>query len=236
MINKRFCTFMVLAAFCLASFGQNNEAQKKEINEIKKNPDKYLYVEIIDSLEDLALGKAQHALKDDIEDYVKGHKELKKASNIVARNINTKSITMPRGNNRYRAFAYVRKDDIIPADNAVVMENKQTPAVSDVGTSTIEPISTKHDETLTRLVSLKRVQEILPALQQLKKDGRISDFTKYKELKADPNQYVFLICNKEGNLEAVLSEGPQRTNVKTGQPDDAINYKGRAIMCVKVNK
>ena len=71
MNYKRIYLLSLLAACCLAMMGQSVEDRKKEINKIKKNPDKYLYVEIIDSLEDLALGKAQHALQDDIDDYVK---------------------------------------------------------------------------------------------------------------------------------------------------------------------
>jgi hypothetical protein len=68
----------------------------------------------------------------------------------------------------------------------------------------------------------------------MKKDGRISEYAKYKELK-DPTQYALIIYNKNGNVEAVLSEGRQRTNQKTGQPDDVTNYKGRAALGVKVN-
>lgn len=237
MKTIRFYTCLVMTAFCLTAIGQDLEAQKKEINEIKKNPGKYLYVEIVDSLEEQALAKAQHALQDDIDDYVKENKNLKNASSIIARNIKTKSITMPRGSNRYRAFAYVRKDDIIPADNAVVRENTAKPAVdSQQADSKVEFIrSDRYNETLQKLAALKKVKDITPTLNQLKKDGRIADYKKIKELDGDVNQYVLLLCTREGNVQAVLSEGPQRVNIATGQPDDTANYKGVATLCVKVN-
>jgi len=235
MNYKRIYLLTILAACCLAMMGQSVEDQKKEINKIKKNPDKYLYVEIIDSLEDLALGKAQHALQDDIDDYVKQQKSLRQAQSIIARNIKTQTITMPRGTNRYRAFAYVAKADILPASNAVVRENTAAEQKPEAG-STVEPIvSNRHDETLQRLAQLKKVAEIAPALEQMKAEGRIASYVKKAELKGDINQYVLLLCTKEGNVKAVLTEGPQRKNAATGQSDAAANYKGVATMCVKVN-
>lgn len=215
----------------MAVAAQDYEAQKKEINQVKKSPDKYLYVEIIDSLESLALSKAQHALQDDIDDYAKAQKNLKNASKIIARNVKTQSITMPRGNNCYRAFAYVKKTDIIPADN--VMVNDNAPAVKK---SAATPVSIKDGDTIARLTALQKVSDIIPTLQQLKAEGRIAGYAKIKELKGEASDYVLLVCSREGKVEAVLSQGTQRTNLRTGQPDDMYNYKGRAFLCVKVNQ
>lgn len=234
----------VLAAFLIGSLAvmaDSVEDQKKEINRIKKNLDEYLSIEHVDSLEDVALTKAKHYLQELIEEYVQNNKNLKDASSVVAMNMKSQSITMPRGD-KYRAFAYIKKSDILAADNASVTTYKKVSSTEEAKSagssakpiSTTQPIATRRSETIARLLTLQRFAEVQPALDQMKKDGHINEYAKYKELK-DPTQYVLIIYNKNGDVEAVLSEGRQRTNQKTGQPDDVTNYKGRAALGVKVN-
>ena len=49
-------------------------------------------------------------------------------------------------------------------------------------------------------------------------------------------EYIMVVFNKEGNVEAVLSEGENRINLSSGNPDQLTNYKGRGAIGVKVNK
>ena len=53
------------------------DAKKQEVNRIKKNPSQYLYVEMLDSIEDVAITKAQHYLAEEIDNYVAEQKSLK---------------------------------------------------------------------------------------------------------------------------------------------------------------
>ena len=119
---RRYFSVVLLFAFCsLASAQSNVDEKKREINSIKKSPDQYLYVEVVDSLEEVAVTKAQHYLQDEIDEFVEQQAKLKNAPKIVAVDMK-KVVTMPRGNNRVRAFAYIKKSNIIAADNAVVLK------------------------------------------------------------------------------------------------------------------
>jgi hypothetical protein len=47
-------------------------------------------------------------------------------------------------------------------------------------------------------------------------------------------EYIMVVFNKEGNVEAILSEGENRVNLLTSAPDQLTNYKGRGAIGVKV--
>jgi hypothetical protein len=42
------------------------------------------------------------------------------------------------------------------------------------------------------------------------------------------------VFSKEGKICAVLSQGPERINLKTKQPDQVTNYKGNGAIGVKI--
>ena len=105
---RSFFSVILLFAFCVMASAQSNvDEKKREINRIKKNPGQYLYVEVVDSLEEVAVTKAQHYLQDEIDEFVEQQAKLKNAPKIVAVDMK-KVVTMPRGNNRVRAFAYIK--------------------------------------------------------------------------------------------------------------------------------
>ena len=229
---KRISILIFLAVLSYGySVAQTTEAQKKEINRIKKNTSQYIYAEVTTTDKNTAIELAEEALYAEINKYVAKKKSLSKSTNIVTRNTKSswETISLPRGN-MYRAFIYVKKTDIIPADNAKVTETPK----SEPTASKVEPLS-KYEETISRLQRLKRFSELESCLKQLKQEGRISDFGKIKTL-SDPKAYVLIIYNKAGDIEAVLSEGANRTNLKTGDTDNEKNYTGRGAFGVKVNK
>lgn len=208
------------------------DAKKQEVNRIKKNPSQYLYVEMLDSIEDVAITKAQHYLAEEIDNYVAEQKSLKNSPNIVA--VNRKQIiTMPRGNNYFRAFAYIKKSDIMAADNAVVIGNAKRSQSREKSTENL--LSSKRQSTINRLLQLKRFSELESCLNQLKSEGQISKFGKQKTL-GNLEPYVLIIYNREGDIEAILSEGPQRINLQSGEKDSISNYKERGAFGVMINE
>ena len=70
---------------------------------------------------------------------------------------------------------------------------------------------------------------------KLKSEGFISKFGKQKTLQ-NLDLYVLVIYNRNGDIEAVLSEGPQRTNLATGKVDNISNYKERGAIGVMISK
>jgi len=231
-MSKRI-VFVALAALLAFTcvFGKADDAKKKEINRVKKDTAKYLYSEVTTTDQETALSLAEDMLYQEINKYVASKKRLSKSNNVVVRNTKSswETITLPRGN-MYRAFIYVRKSDIIPADNATVTTVEQPQPAQSV----VEVVS-PYDETVGRLLHLQRFSELESCLRQLKQEGRVSHFGKYKTL-SNQADYVLLIYNQQGDIEAVLSEGTTRSNLRTGQPDDVSNYKGRGAFGVKINK
>jgi len=241
-MNRRFIITALLMAFVVSAFAQSNEDQKKLINSIKKSKS-YLYAEITTNDQQSALDMAEDMLNQEINKYVAEQKKLRNATNIVLRNRQQamESISLPRGN-MFRAFKYVKKSDIIAADNVEVRTNTTTvdeqgkaANVTQTVASTEQPIaSTRRTETIAQLLAVKKFTELPQLMKKLKGEERIGQYAKIKEL-TNPEKSVLLIYNREGNIEAVLSEGPSRVNMKTNQADSEKNYPGRGAFGVVVN-
>jgi len=233
---RSFFSVILLFAFCVMASAQSNvDEKKREINRIKKNPGQYLYVEVVDSLEEVAVTKAQHYLQDEIDEFVEQQAKLKNAPKIVAVDMK-KVVTMPRGNNRVRAFAYIKKSNIIAADDAVVLKRDANPTPTETKTALEDAmVKTKRQEAIDKLLAVKRFADLESCLNKLKSDGLISQFGTQKTLQ-NLDLYVLVIYNRNGDIEAVLSEGSQRTNLATGQIDNISNYKERGAIGVMISK
>lgn len=246
---------LLLACCCVFSlWGQTDaDAQKKEINKVKKS-NQYLYGEATMATQEEAMALAEELLYSNINQWVAEQKKMNAANKVVV--MNTKqlwgNIALPRGN-MFRAFYYVKKSDILPAENTNIIEKKQT----EEGGTSVEPLSageaqsgeTVVEESVTEekkageaipagasvppvvreVAELTDFAKLQPVLNRLKAEGKVKDFNKYAAL-ADKDAYYLIIYNREGKIEAVLGKGPSRVNVKTGQPDTVDNYKGRGAI------
>lgn len=247
---------LTMVAVVPASAQQANEAEKKKINSIKKS-DQYIFCEMTTTDQQTAIDLAEEGLDVEINRWVANQKKFRNAAQYVARNTSSswERITLPRGN-MFRAFVYVKKSDIIPADNVRTGKNPQTSKVDNITFNspggTVEAIkatpqqekadvlpeavaSVNYQRVVNRLKSLKVSSEVGPVIKQLKEQGLVSDYGTYKKL-ADPSEYVLIVYNKDGQIEALLSDGINRKNLKSGLPDSVDNYKGRGALGVKINK
>ncbi|MDO4160246.1 MAG: hypothetical protein Q4D41_07310 [Prevotellaceae bacterium] len=96
-------------------------------------------------------------------------------------------------------------------------------------------INEKSLSVMNELIKSENTGQLSVSLKQLKQDGKITEYNKLSALK-NPDEYVMVIFTSSGNVEAVLSEGPDRTNISTGNSDKISNYKGRGAIGVKINK
>lgn len=249
---------------------QQNAEEKKKINQIKKS-NQYLYAEVTTEDKQKSIDLADEALDVEINKYVANEKKFRNATQYVARNTSSswERITLKRGTNMYRAFVYVKKSDIFPADNVRSAKNPQTAKVDNItfnspggtveaerATKPAQPAkaepakaqstapkvasattasTSRYDKVVERLKGLSKSSEIAPLVKRMKTEGLISDYNTYRSL-PDPSEYVLIVYNKEGAVEALLSDGIERTNLKTGAPDNVGNYKGRGAFGVKVKK
>ena len=190
------------------------EDAKKEITEIKKSS-QYIYSEVTAPDAQGAKDMAEEILFSEINEWVTKQKKLRNSPNIVINNRKElwTSVELPRGN-MIRAFLYVKKSDIIPAENTEVIEN----------TSKIEEIKSEVNftmqlpEEVQEITKCTRYSDMASMITDMKQQGRIAHYGRYSSLQ-NPKDYYLAIYNKEGEVVAVLTPGTERINVQTRQTD-----------------
>lgn len=118
-MRKRICVFLLSLAAITAVFAQQTDAKK--INSIKRD-DQYIYAEATMNTEEEAYQVAEELLATYINEYILSKKKLNKAERVIVKDIASKceKIRMMRGE-MSRVFVYVKKSDLIPADNALTL-------------------------------------------------------------------------------------------------------------------
>lgn len=236
-------TIILLLAILVGTtaFSQNVDDQKKKIASIKKSSS-YIYAEVTTTDQQQAIDLAIDMLHKNINEWAAKEKKFAGSAKIITVNTNydVEQITMPRAN-MFRAFMYVKKSDIIPADNVEVRDTPTEVASSksiEPKAATITPISdSTRDAVVSELLTIKNTGQLSEKLKELKADGKVSEYDNLRGLKnKNMAEYIMVVFNKEGNVEAVLSEGENRINLSSGNPDQLTNYKGRGAIGVKVNK
>lgn len=228
-------TLAVALFSCTSIFAQSTvDEKKKEINAIKKNSD-YIYAEATMADQQAAIDLAKEILYQNVNEWVAKQKKFAGASNVITVNTNysVEDMTLPRGN-WFRAFMYVKKSDIIPAGNVAVMKvvQKEPEAAEAAPAAKAE---SPEDIIKSQLLECQNTGQMSTLLKNLKAEGKIADFQKLNTI-TSPEEYVIAIFSKEGVIRAILSEGAERTNLKTGQPDQISNYKGNGAIGIKIKK
>ncbi len=249
--NKYFIALLSLfITIPQLSHAQNTriEEQKKQINEVKKS-DKYLYGEATLGDKQSAIDLAKELLYENINKWVSTQKKFATAEKMVTINTNYSidELTLPRGN-MFRAFMYVKKSDIIPATNVQTTDisAEQRRLASQTPDDTVtKPVKASNDEdpqkslqenaVVKDLLRMTNTSELGALLKQRKQQGSILEYNKLSALQ-NPENYLMVIFNKEQKVEAVLSDGINRINLKSGAADSLQNYKGRGAIGVKIKK
>lgn len=216
--------FLFIALFSFFSFmgmlaSQPIDEVKKEINKIKKSS-QYIYAESTAPSEEEAKSYAEEKLCDEVNDWVATQKKLKGSSNLVINNREElwTTLSMPRGTNMFRYFIYVRKIDIIPTENAVIIENKNLPPVE-------ETLQESLPEVVGLIAACTEYSDMANKIKECKAQGKIKSYARYASLD-NPDACYLVIYNREGKVVAVLTPGSERRNVKTNKPDGVKNYSG----------
>ncbi len=238
-MTRRLLTLLLTALVGVAAFSQSVEEQKKKIASIKKSSN-YIYAEVTTTSQQQAIDLATDMLHNNVNEWAAKKKKFAGSTKIVTKNTNytVEQITMPRAN-MYRAFMYVKKSDIFPADN---VEVRDTPVEVATAKETkpkeakVTPISdSNRDFVVSQLLPIKNTGQLSAKLKELKTAGKIVEYDNLRGLKdKNKTEYIMVVFNKEGNVEAILSEGENRVNLLTSAPDQLTNYKGRGAIGVKV--
>lgn len=238
-MKTKFCLMLLLILQTLTgSYAQQTEEQKKEINKIKKSS-LYLYAETTMPDKEEAMMTAIDMLKDEAQRWVSEKKKKQETDvdwEVVMTNVTQSynKIELPRGN-MYRAFAYVKKSDVITGKNVIVSDVKMPESEIEEIKEAPDPQPAEQPEAIKRLLALKMYDEVPACVETLKKEGLITEYNRYASL-PNPDDYVLIIYNRAGEVEAILSEGAERINMRTLQADGVANYKGRGAIGVKLSK
>lgn len=238
-MKTKFCLMLLLILQTLTgSYAQQTEEQKKEINKIKKSS-LYLYAETTMPDKEEAMMTAIDMLKDEAQRWVSEKKKKQETDvdwEVVMTNVTQSynKIELPRGN-MYRAFAYVKKSDVITGKNVIVSDVKMPESEVEEIKEAPAPQPAEQPEAIKRLLALKMYDEVPACVETLKKEGLITEYNRYASL-PNPDDYVLIIYNRAGEVEAILSEGAERINMRTLQADGVANYKGRGAIGVKLSK
>ncbi len=230
---KRTYLLTLMLLVCLAMAGQSIDEQKEQIASVKKSS-QYLYAEAVCKTQEEANEVAEEMLLERINEWVATQKKLRSSQNVVVNNSTDLQsvIKLPRGN-MFRTFRYVKKGDIMPAYNPMVVtvENPLEVSIEEVAAATPKQAVPEAIEELSRLTAFSQLKD---CITRLKKEGKISQYDKYERLNPKEDFYL-IIYNTSGELEAILTPAkPERTNVKTGLPDSEKNYPGRGAFGVKL--
>lgn len=229
MRNFKIKIILILGCLCiLAPESLFSQDLKKEINFIKKN-DSYIYAEGVASSESEAMSLAKEMLGNEIARWAETQKTLQGNSNFIVRDINnqSESITLPRGN-MVRCFLYVKKSDIMTAQNVEVLSTNAEPktianTTNDIKTGVNKVLNLP--VTIKELLPIKEYSVFAETIKKLKEENKITSYGRYASL-SDPEICYLAIYDREGRILCILSPGHDRINLNSGYPDKITNYSG----------
>lgn len=222
-----------LAICCPMLLSADNKEVSRQIRDIMVS-NQYLYGDHTAATENEAREVAEEMLENNIREWVNTKKKLRGSQNIVVNNRQSlqTSLSMSRGN-MTRVFVYVKKSDITAGNNPGVI--RQTPREApEVTYATVEPaksigagteVQKNYPEVVTAIASYTDYKPMAEKIMQLKEQGKITRYARYTSLDK-PDMYYLAVYNTAGKVVAVLTPGPTRHNVKTGEIDKVANYSG----------
>ncbi len=228
---KKILVFLGVIILGLPVFAQDYDAERKQINRVKKS-NNYIYGEATAESKEDAKSIAEDILYQEINKWVATQKKLKGSTNIVVNNRKELQTfySLPRGN-MYRHFVYVKKSDLVPVENAEVIGNSEgvsqdiSSSKSKVETIDTQANKAQYPEVVNELAAYTDYYNMADKIKEFKEAGKISYYARYASLEK-PEIYYLAIYNTSGKVVAILSPGENRTNVITGQPDKVTNYSG----------
>ena len=227
MRTIKLACFVAALMISAVAFAQNSEEAKKTINSIKKNS-QYIYAEATAATQQDAKDLAEEILYEEINSYVASKKKMRINPKIVINNRKelVSSLALPRGN-MFRSFIYVKKSDVLAVENSEMIGNKTSNGETAAATTTpvVSTVTPVYADEVKQVMACSTFDEVQNLMTKFKSEGKIRHFGGYASLE-DPDPYYLAIYNRQYQIVAVLTPGPNRTNTKTGEEDKVTNYKG----------
>lgn len=223
MNNKPFI-LLLMALF--TSISTQAQSISKQINDVKRS-DAYLSAEATLETKEKALALAHELLAQQIEEYAATQQQLKQAPNVIVKDVASKAqlLQMKRGE-MVRVFLYVKKTDIIAANNTQVLVQPSNPPQQHQFTPPT-PLNSWQQQAINDLQACPNVNLLQEKLGQLRSQRKVKRFGAPDTCRR-PDEAYWAILDAEGNLVTILAPASQgqRTNLRTGQNDTLANYQG----------
>ena len=247
MKSSNLLVLLMLLFFGGTLCAQSIDEQKKQIASVKKS-NLYIYGEATAETEQDARDLAEEILNYEINKWAANQKKLKGTANFVLNNRQELYTTMslPRGD-MFRSFMYVKKSDIQKGDNATIISTADgstvdgntvaglSSKVEDATSEVAEVPSETFSQVAVELSEMVKYSEVAAKIMDYKNTGKIKTYNYYAKLD-NPTLYYLVMYNKDGEVEALLSPGKPRKNVKTGKEDTTNNYPGCGAIGFMVNE
>jgi hypothetical protein len=235
MIRKILCCLFLL--YPLLGWAQN---EMQTINAIKSDIN-FLYATGTSTVSaDEATGVARELIELEIEQWLK-ERSVTDAAGYIAKSKDSLFQIDTRRGNLYRAFVFVKKQNIIPYNSnetVLVKDFQQTQTQPEVVATTP---TTPSAQTFTpnarerSLLAVTTFSALNDYINQGRQSGLIARVGNYKTLPATEACYVF-IHNREGDIPAHIKwQGAKAVNMATGQSDSIQNYKGCGAIWIQFN-
>ena len=229
---KRFLLFVISTIISLSALGQSIS---KQINDIKRSSH-YITAEATMETEAKAYELAQELLGKQIAEYASEQKSLKKAPNVIVKDVAGKAekMQMNRGS-MVRVFLYVKKNDIIAADNTrILVQNVQNENADSSTEHDADIINDGQSEwkqnTINEILRCNSVGEAKSLMDRLRTEMKIKRYGVPNNCK-NPEKCYWLIFDEQENIITVLGTGSsERTNFRTKEMDTLMNYSGKGAI------
>lgn len=216
MIRKCIMVACCMTMLLTAAQAQSVEEQKNTIATVKRSSE-YVYAEATCETADEAYKTAMANFR-------------KKAGGRISQ---PTRIQLTRGN-MTRVFLYARRGAQTPANVKPAPTRAQETAKEPVSTQGNTPQSNNgRDAAIAELCSIQTLSELKTALNRMKAESKVASYASYSKL-ATPENFILVIYDAQGTVKAVLSEGRERTNLRTKVTDSIRNYKGMGAVGVKL--
>lgn len=232
---KRIYLMMLLLCCLTAGAQAQNDSTRiaiEKINSIKLDAANYLYAEVTmaDWLE--AYNAAKALLKEQLASWLVNQQQQDVTSYVARSDEKIFEIKAQRGN-RYRAFVYLKKSDVLALKDdrqlvTVSSEEVQDKAAEETlfkipeSAKPAAPAMPKIEQDMLAVTSFGDIETFIGRQQS---ENAITSFGKYANRPSSGTYYMF-VYNREAQIPAYLRvEDGKITNLKTGNEDSMDAYK-----------
>lgn len=241
MIRKLLLS--LFAVFALSAQAQNDSTKIAiaQINSIKLDAEHYLYAEVTmpDWLE--AYNAAKALLKEQLASWLTNQQQEDVTSYIARSEEHIFEIKTLRGN-RYRAFVYLKKNDVLALKEerqllTVSSEEVQDKAAEDtlfkvpaeITTPVAAPVPNASvpacNPLETDMLAVSSFSDIEPFIRHHELQNTVTAFGKYAN-RPPAGKYYMFVYNRDAEIPAYLKvEDGKILNLKTGKEDTMETYK-----------